>query len=76
MGEVLAIRQKQGRAEERDEREEWAVEYSTGTYGAKVHNFTLLVWEVQDGEGGVGGVVLPVGEQESGKARGWVNIEL
>ena len=27
-------------------------------------------------EGREGGVVLPVGEQESGKARGWVNIEL
>lgn len=75
MGEVLAIRQKQGQAEERDEREEWAVEYGTGTYGAKVHNFTLLCGRCKM-EGGEGGVVLPVDEQESGKARGWANIEL
>jgi len=39
-------------------------------YRAKVHNFTELCGRCKMG------VVLPVGEQESGKARGWVNIGL
>lgn len=43
-------------------------------YSAKVHNFTELCGRCKM-EGGRDGW-LSVGEQESGKARGWVNTEL